>query len=485
MTSRNHKLDFQQIIHNTLQAIMVYGDGGVIYANPFCYQLFGTDEHNEDKWDDFFSFHDLSMIKETIHQVLVLQHTKTINHLTIKKKDGTSINVQAYVMPLTNQDQVYAYLQFIENGSIENKLEQRRHQYISENMQNLICEHDEHGQFVNITPSVHKLIGYQTDELIGRSPCELIHPQDQTRVKYSFRSFLYSKEAKTVRFRIKKKMDKYLWVETELHIIEDQTRSYIISNTKNIDKQIHAEKLAMQSEKLAMVGELSAGIVHEIKNPLTSIKGFLQLMKAGAIDMKDYVPILSAEVERMEAMTMNMLSFAKPQEDIKKRCITKILDDVILLMEVHANKKNVQIICNYSGKEYFVWGNESQLKQVFMNLVKNAIEASQKCSSVYVKVEEEQFHYSIKVIDEGNGIPKDKLSQIGQSFYTTKDKGTGLGLMVSYRIIDHHQGDIRVDSELGKGTTFIVRLPKCQTSTDCKEEKSDITRKKDRPVSES
>ena len=136
-----------------------------------------------------------------------------------------------------------------------------------------------------------------------------------------------------------------------------------------------------------------------------------------------------------------------------------MLEHIIVLAETHAVMHNVRIFIHHEPNLPAVMCEENQLKQVFLNLLKNAIEAMPDGGEVHVSVRREEDTVVISFRDQGCGIPEDRLARLGEPFYTTKENGTGLGLMVSYRIIHNHGGTISVTSQLHQGSTFEVRLP--------------------------
>lgn len=230
---------------------------------------------------------------------------------------------------------------------------------------------------------------------------------------------------------------------------------------RDISERKKNEELLINSEKLYVAGQLAAGIAHEIRNPLTSLKGFLQLIATGRGNSSNFYGIMKSELERIESIVSELLMLSKPQiyefVHIDSR---QIMADTVNLLETQAILHNVIIEFHADYRPLWVVGVENQLKQVFINVLKNAVEAMQSggTATINMSLDEEQG-VMIRIKDEGSGIPKEQLSKIGQPFYTTKDKGTGLGLMVTYKIVDNHQGQITAESEIGVGTTFIIRLP--------------------------
>ncbi|MNF98689.1 Sporulation kinase A [compost metagenome] len=189
---------------------------------------------------------------------------------------------------------------------------------------------------------------------------------------------------------------------------------------RDISERKKNEELLINSEKLYVAGQLAAGIAHEIRNPLTSLKGFLQLIS----------------------------------------------------LEAQASLHNTAIVIESVEEPLWVFGVENQIKQVFINVLKNAIEAMVDGGTITVASLLEGEYVVTRITDEGPGIPKEQMAKMGQPFYTTKDKGTGLGLMVTYKIIDNHQGRIHASSEIGLGTTFTISFPYAAPSkSDRSEEK--------------
>ena len=265
--------------------------------------------------------------------------------------------------------------------------------------------------------------------------------------------------------------DDYIY---EIQFLDDSKKSVEISTKFNIIPNIHftifrdvTERLKMEdqlrkSDMLNVIGELAAGVAHEIRNPLTSLKGFIQLLKGNVDGYSMYFNIIMAELDRIDSIVNEFLVLAKPQVvQYKHFNIVKIMQETIELLYPQAMMDNIQFQTNFEDLYLFSYCEPNQIKQVFINIVKNAIEVSKKGGNIYIslRIVDDRF-IKISITDEGEGISEDKLKRLGQPFYTTKERGTGLGLMVSYKIIKEHGGRIEVESELGKGTTFHVFLPK-------------------------
>ncbi|WP_163151099.1 PAS domain-containing sensor histidine kinase [Anoxybacillus sp. MB8] len=232
---------------------------------------------------------------------------------------------------------------------------------------------------------------------------------------------------------------------------------------RDMTEKKEMEEQLRKSDTLNVVGQLAAGIAHEIRNPMTALKGFIQLLQ-GSIgndceqyDM--YFHVIMSELKRIESIITEFLVLAKPQAiHYERGNVARIMQETVDLLSVQAMMHNIQIEATYEQVP-LIYCEPKQLKQVFINILKNAIEVMPNGGTITVSVSRVEEGIRIAIRDEGSGIPKEKIKKLGEPFYTTKERGTGLGLMVSYKIIEEHHGRIDVESEVGVGTTFYITLP--------------------------
>ncbi|MEH7884784.1 ATP-binding protein [Bacillus sp. JJ1609] len=226
-----------------------------------------------------------------------------------------------------------------------------------------------------------------------------------------------------------------------------------------IEKNLMRKEI-LRAEKLNTLGELAASIAHEIRNPLTVVKGFLQMMhKQEKGDNYYYLSLVLTELGRAEAIINDYLNFAKPQfEKLEDAELAKIITEVSLLLEAFAAKENVQINVKLEW-EVFVKTDRNQLKQALVNIIKNAIEATEEGGEVSINQRTIGDESYITITDNGKGMDSEQIARLGTLFYTTKDKGTGLGTSVSIKIIEAMGGIISYKSELGEGTEVTIVLP--------------------------
>ncbi|TYP68354.1 ATP-binding protein [Paenibacillus methanolicus] len=229
---------------------------------------------------------------------------------------------------------------------------------------------------------------------------------------------------------------------------------------RDITERMQAQELLIRTEKLSIAGELAAGIAHEIRNPVTAVKGFLHLLQTGGASKQLYFDIMASEIQRIETILSELLMLAKPQAvHFQSRNIPALIRDVITLLDAQANLNNVRILTDFEDENLCLECEENQIKQVCINFIKNAIEAMPGGGELLIQLARGDGMLFIRFVDQGGGIPEHVLARLGQPFYTTKEKGTGLGFMVSRKIIENHNGTVRVFSEERRGTTIEVSLP--------------------------
>lgn len=241
-------------------------------------------------------------------------------------------------------------------------------------------------------------------------------------------------------------------------VYQEHNAVYLI--VRDITERKLAHDIMVNSEKLSVAGQLAAGIAHEIRNPITAIKGFLQLMEAGKSYKQEFFSVLSAEINRIEIILSELLALAKPQLDkYIQRDIKGIVQHVVALTKSQAILHNIRIQTSFSQESLSILCDENKLKQVFINFIKNAIEAMSSGGTISISVSrDEENSVTIKIKDEGPGIPTEILNKIGEPFFTTKENGTGLGVMVSFEIVKQHNGNVHIDSN-SDGTTISIQLP--------------------------
>lgn len=236
----------------------------------------------------------------------------------------------------------------------------------------------------------------------------------------------------------------------------------IIFLIERIKENIAIRQEVQRSEKLNVLSELAASVAHEIRNPMTVARGFMQILSQSQVteDKKRmYTSMVIEEIDRAQSIISDYLSFAKPQaEKLEKLDTSQLTLKLSNLINPFASLKGVQIIFHMEPE---LWINASSEKmiQCLVNLTKNGIEAMPNGGTLQISGYKRSSKVYIEIKDNGVGMTPEQIEKLGTPFYSTKHKGTGLGMMVSYRIIKTFDGDIAVTSEPGKGTSFTLSLP--------------------------
>ncbi|QYR23307.1 PAS domain S-box protein [Paenibacillus sp. sptzw28] len=339
---------------------------------------------------------------------------------------------------------------------------EQRYKSFAGNHPDGICSIDTKGRFTCVNPAYERLTGYSRSELLRMDYRDILIPEDVERMRAIYGEAAGDAFPDRIEVRIRTKEGRIVYVScTIVPIIMTGGIVGMYSIVKDMTQQKETEELLRKSEKLSVVGELAAAVAHEIRNPLTALKGFIKLLQMKGTDSRqDYFEIINDELARIEMISSEMLVLSKPHVTRNVELSLKnIINHVNILLNSEANMKSIEIITDFEEGLSPIVGEETQLKQVFVNLLKNAIEAMPGGGSILVTMKRISAHIRVEIIDEGCGIPEDKLEKLGEPFYSTKEKGTGLGLLVTHRIIDAHNGRMEISSKIGKGTTISVYLP--------------------------
>jgi two-component system, NtrC family, sensor histidine kinase HydH len=238
------------------------------------------------------------------------------------------------------------------------------------------------------------------------------------------------------------------------------------SERSSRNKKEEAERRLQQAEKLSSIGQMVASIAHEIKNPLGSIKGAVQILKDDTTpenDKKEFTGIIEKEVDRLDTVVRGYLSFSKPVSTaLVEIDLNVILDTTIKQMRFECNDNNIDLVFSPVAIPK-IKGDPDKLHQLFLNILLNSMQAMSRGGKIEINcrkiVDSGRNWVEVRIKDDGQGIPSENLKRIFEPFFSTKTQGTGLGLATVKAIVDEHLGAIRAESEIGKGTTFIIAFP--------------------------
>ncbi|WP_010677069.1 ATP-binding protein [Bacillus timonensis] len=214
--------------------------------------------------------------------------------------------------------------------------------------------------------------------------------------------------------------------------------------------------------QLASVGQIAAGIAHEVRNPLTAVKGFLQLLQQE--EQHSYLDIAQSELDNALVTLNNLLQVSKPDLEDEDAQVINLAAELESILNLFLDKLyEIKIETHFQDTDATIAGKKNQFKKAFFNLIKNAIESIEGTGNIRITHSANDREVIVTIKDSGVGIPKEKMNLLGTPFFSTKDAGTGMGLAQVFSVVYQHGGDISVDSELNVGTTFTIRLPKQHT----------------------
>ncbi|WP_226645243.1 PAS domain-containing sensor histidine kinase [Mesobacillus subterraneus] len=386
----------------------------------------------------------------------------------LPQPDGTTKTFDTIKVPLFNEDGSRQGLVIIgrditERKNVETLLEESRQQYRSlfEYSPDIVSMLDLNGTITNLNPQFEKITGFSKEEFIGKNLVDLLPDSHRQIILDKIACVVENQCPQTFELELLHKNGKPLiFQSTSLPIIVNDRIAGIICNSRDITELRQTEERLRRTDKLSVVGELSASVAHEIRNPLTSLKGLVQLLQMEDEKHQLYYQIMIDELNRINHIVSELLLLAKPQQiKYTEADMQVILHDVISLLKSEASLHNIQIEFQVQSHPVMIECEPNQLKQLFINIVKNAIEASSAGDVVTISLQSHDNKVTVIVKDEGVGISKELLERIGEPFYSSKEKGTGLGMTVSFKIVQSHNGTIKFKSEPDIGTEVVVQLP--------------------------
>ncbi|GMA61711.1 PAS domain S-box protein [Alicyclobacillus fastidiosus] len=387
-------------------------------------------------------------------------------------KDGQWTDISVAVSPVIDNEGDVVAVSTISRDITERKraemalmeAETKYRTIVEESLVGVYIIEDHIYRFVN--PRMAEIFGYAEHEMIGLWAWDLVTPEHLELCRENVRKRLDG-EVDSMRYQMKGLRKDGTVIDIEVHGTRTSFhgKPVIIGTLLDITERTESEELIRKADKLAVVGQLAAGVAHEIRNPLTALKGFVQLL-AEQSQNEHYCYIMLSELNRINRIIDELLLAAKPsQPTFERKNVSDVLNDVLSLMSTQCVMKNVTVSPVIHQQVPAIHCDSNQMKQVFLNVVKNAVEAVPVGGAIQVYVLLQGCdHVLIRIVDNGPGIPEDRLPKLGEPFYTNKDTGTGLGLMVSYRIVETHRGTMKIHSDEGSGTTVDIVLPIDQES---------------------
>lgn len=322
------------------------------------------------------------------------------------------------------------------------------------------------GTIISANKASSDLYGYDIDELVGMDIARLVPPGKVKKFRDKIRTVLSGEWARQRVKRIRKD-GSVIQVELSMGILPMGNQKSLLSFSRDITEQLRAEEEMQRANQMTLVGQMAAGLAHEIKNPLAGVKVSLDVLAADLElqeeDQEVFARVVN-EVNRMEKLLKNFLNYARPpQPHFDLVDINRLLDSSLKNVELTiSNKKDLSI---HFERDLFtelpqIEADPSQLQQVLLNLLLNAIDTIEGPGTITAisRIEGSDCVW-IEISDTGKGMSEASLEKIFNPFFTTKTKGTGLGLSICKRLIEQHGGNIEVHSSVDSGTSFVITLP--------------------------
>ncbi|NOX90028.1 MAG: PAS domain S-box protein [Calditrichaeota bacterium] len=383
-----------------------------------------------------------------------------------QKEDVRLGVITAFILLLFGSASFY-FLLIAQNYYVANRTIKTMKSYtqnVVESMPNGLISLDKYGRIETINHKASELLRLKLEEVKGKPLSEVMFRCDLSK------TFLPEEDITERRMECHLNDGEVIPLSTTSSRLKDENGNTIgkviilrdLRDIKSLEKKVE------RSQRLASLGRMAAGIAHEIRNPLSSIKGFAQYFRnkfpPGSED-RNYATVMVNEVDRLNRVIQDLLNFAKPQEpNFSAVKIQPLILHVLKLIQSEIKEKNIRVIKDFSDEVAgIILADEDMLTQVFLNMFINAIEATEPGGRLRIGIRENAKHVTIEIEDNGSGIPREHLPRIFDPFFTSKKGGTGLGLAIVYRIMESLHGEIEVQSEPGKGTVFTLLFFKDQS----------------------
>ncbi|MEW6501969.1 MAG: ATP-binding protein [Thermodesulfobacteriota bacterium] len=325
---------------------------------------------------------------------------------------------------------------------------------------------DQNSRVVLFNKAAERLFGYRREEVLGEDLGMLLTPMCEGGHRQAVAAYLASRRPTLIghetELTVARKGGETFSASISFSVAEIEGRLFFTGIVRDLTAHKALERQVLQSERLAVLGQALAEITHEIKNPLIMIGGFARQLFGKLRNDKDRakLQIIAEEVARLERLLAGLRDLYRPQqlfvEDVD---LASLLAEVVALAEEEAGSRGVTIRFLLAPEASRVRADREKLKQVFLNLVKNSIEALPDGGAITISSSQGGERIEVRIADGGEGIPAEMQKRLFSPFFTTKEQGTGLGLCISKRIIDEHPGGTFVlESKEGEGTVVTIGL---------------------------
>lgn len=333
---------------------------------------------------------------------------------------------------------------------------------IVENAADGVIAIDKSGCVTAMNPAAQQITGYQRDELLGQPYAGLFTDNDYTSPVLDTLERGIEHRALEVSFPSKERTIELIVTTSQLRNVNGELVGALVIFS-DLTARKEAQRRLAQAERLATLGELMAGVAHEVRNPLTAIRGYVQILKQQDTQLhhQEYLTIILKEIDAINRVIQQLLDFSRPRQGPRQLVnLNEVIAESLVLIQTSGLQARIDFTCEYCEAPAPILADRELLRQVVLNILINAVQSISARGSIRIRTwRYDDAHQAIAITDDGCGIPKDLQHKIFEPFFTTRASGTGLGLALSQRIISAHQGDILLASKPGHGTTFTIILP--------------------------
>ncbi len=476
---RKNEARFTELFESLQEGIYITTpDGMILEVNPALVRMLGYDSKEDvlkrQVQEIFVDRAERKLVKDQIERQPMVQGRE----ITLIRKDGTSIvclNTAAAVRD--NAGRVVRYQGALMDITERREMERRLHQQqefarrLVDNFPDLILVLDTASHYTFVSPRCKEVLGYDVEETQRMEFGGRTHPEDLPAVLSLYKDIIAGKQIfASLEIRVRHKLGEWRRIRFNFSPLSDENGSIegVVLSGRDVTDLKRLEEQLIQAEKLAAMGQMLAGVAHELNNPLTAILGVTELLRerSGADEStKRQLELTHRQARRAARIVQNLLEFSRPASPQKKPLdLNNILERTLQLHEHSLRRNNIEVDFRLPGELPGVVGDANQLIQVFLNLITNAEQAIREVRDsgrIQIRAGRNGNQLTITVQDDGVGIRPEALQRIFDPFYTTKRPGggTGLGLSICMSIIREHGGNIEAETFPAGGSAFTIYLP--------------------------
>jgi PAS domain S-box-containing protein len=472
--SKESEAKFRCLAEQSPNMIFINKRGAVIYANRRCEEVTGFTKNELYASDFDFTTIIAPKFRKSIQESYAKhsrgEDTPALEY-TLVDKTGKEIEV-IMATKLVDYDREKVLMGIVTDISGQKRAERKLRKAAEEwrttfdSISDLVFIRNNEGKIVRMNKAFANVFNKNPQDLLGKSCCEIIHGTATPHPECPHRKMMETKKPVMAEY-FEPNLDMYIH-ESISPIVDEKGRVIgTVNVVRDISEHKQIEEQLIMTDRLATIGELAAGIAHELNNPLTGVIGFSQLILEGPVpdQMRDDLNIIANEAQRAAKIVKNLLTFARKHEPVKQlNQVNDCISEVLNIRAYEQKNRNIKVVTDLNPDLPKIMIDYFQMQQVFINLIINAeffMFEFHNGGTLSISTQQGGGLIRASFSDDGPGIAQEALKHLFSPFFTTKEvgKGTGLGLAICHGIVSEHGGKIYVDSKPGSGATFVVELP--------------------------